>query len=240
METKAILLTILMVTLVVTSGCQGYEPPTAPLASPCADEVGASLVTPVMATPTSLISTTVEVPTRAEAAIAWAKEDLGERLDVPMRKITVLRVEAVEWPDTTLGCPQPGQMYAQLITPGYRIILKVGGEQYEYHSDRGKPVVVCAEEREPAPPTITPPSVEGLVELAKRDLAEHLGLSTDEIDVVRVMEMELPIQNFGCPGKREPGFTIPAFVMGYEIVLSAKGEEHVYHGHSGRVILCEP
>jgi len=130
MKMKAILLMILMVALFVASGCQGYESPTTPLASPGADEVEPPSVTPVTATPTALIPATVETPAGPETAIALAKEDLAEHSGVTVEKIAVLGIEAVEWPDTSLGCPQSGKMYAQAITPGYRIILKVGGEQY--------------------------------------------------------------------------------------------------------------
>jgi len=67
---------------------------------------------------------------------------LARRLDVSIQQIEVLSAEYVEWPDASLGCPQPGMMYAQVITPGYRIILSASGENYEYHTSlRG--VVLC-------------------------------------------------------------------------------------------------
>lgn len=39
----------------------------------------------------------------------------------------------VTWSDTSLGCPQPGQVYAQVLTPGYRITLYAPTLIYEYH-----------------------------------------------------------------------------------------------------------
>ena len=54
-------------------------------------------------------------------------------------------MEAVEWSDASLGCPQEGFMYAQVITPGYLIILEAQGEQYEYHTDQTTNVVLCQE-----------------------------------------------------------------------------------------------
>jgi hypothetical protein len=56
----------------------------------------------------------------------------------------VVRVEAVEWPDTSLGCPKPGEFYAQVITPGYLIVLAVDGEEIEYHADEAGNAVRCA------------------------------------------------------------------------------------------------
>jgi hypothetical protein len=34
-------------------------------------------------------------------------------------------------------------MYAQVITPGYRVVLEAGGQRYEYHTDTGRFVVLC-------------------------------------------------------------------------------------------------
>lgn len=64
-----------------------------------------------------------------------AKKDLSERSKIPIGDIKLVKEEAVDWPDTSLGYPEEGMMYAQVITPGFRIILKAGDKLYEYHSD---------------------------------------------------------------------------------------------------------
>jgi hypothetical protein len=57
--------------------------------------------------------------------------------------VQVLKSEAVEWPDGSLGCPQPGMMYTQAIVSGYHVILALGDETYDYRlSDRGS-FVLC-------------------------------------------------------------------------------------------------
>ena len=53
-----------------------------------------------------------------------------------------MSAEAVEWPDASLGNPQPGMVYAQVVTPGYKIILSARGQQYEYHSEHERLVLV--------------------------------------------------------------------------------------------------
>ena len=55
----------------------------------------------------------------------------------------MLKVEAVEWRDSSLGCPEPGKAYLQVITPGYLFVLEAGGKTYEYHADRGNRVILC-------------------------------------------------------------------------------------------------
>ena len=241
MKTQAIPLIILIVALVVPSGCQGYESPTTPLASPWADEVEPPSVIPVMATAKALIPTAVEAPAGCETAIALAKEDLAEHLGVAVEKITVLRVEAVEWPDTSLGCPQPGKMYAQVITPGYSIILKAGGEQYEYHSDsEGRQLVLCQDDDnkkriEAIRKMVSP---EKAITSAQEDLARRLGIPVGEVTVVSVVGDEFPASNLGCPCPKCPELPIPAIVTGQRITLAAQGKNYEYHARGGMVVFC--
>ncbi len=64
-----------------------------------------------------------------------AKTDLAQRLNITMEQILLVKQEKVDWSDTSLGYPEPGMFYVQVITPGFRIILKAGDKLYEYHSD---------------------------------------------------------------------------------------------------------
>lgn len=77
-------------------------------------------------------------PEGANLAIA----DLAKRLDIGADQIEVVRIESVEWPDTSLGCPEPGQAYAQVMTPGYIVVLAAGDQEYEYHTG-GDQIVAC-------------------------------------------------------------------------------------------------
>lgn len=87
------------------------------------------------------------LPTPADAGlqkvIELAKTDLANRLTTSTEDISLIEVTEVEWSDSSLDCPQPGMEYLQVITPGYRIRLAAGGQEYEYHADRGTLVVFC-------------------------------------------------------------------------------------------------
>ncbi len=61
--------------------------------------------------------------------------ELAARLGVAAETIEVVSIEDVQWRDSSLGRPQAGMMYAQVITPGYRIVLRVNHRQYVYHAD---------------------------------------------------------------------------------------------------------
>ncbi len=69
--------------------------------------------------------------------------DLSKRTGAATSDVTVKSIEAVDWPDSSLGCPRPGFAYSQIVTPGYRIVLSAMGKDYEYHSGRTPNFVYC-------------------------------------------------------------------------------------------------
>jgi hypothetical protein len=79
------------------------------------------------------------------------KADAAQRAGKQSSEIEVVSAEAVTWRDASLGCPQPGMMSAQVLTPGYRIRLRAGGEEFDYHAGRGGRFVLCPAERAQSP-----------------------------------------------------------------------------------------
>ena len=62
--------------------------------------------------------------------ITLARQDLAKRLSLAPEEIELVAIEALNWPDASLDCPQPNIFYAQMLTPGYRINLQAAGEMY--------------------------------------------------------------------------------------------------------------
>ena len=91
----------------------------------------------------SLESSEVNLPAAAEPSVKMARADLAQRVGLAPEAIKLVSAEGVEWSDASLGCPQPGMMYAQVITPGFLVMLEAGGQTYEYHTDMGRFVVLC-------------------------------------------------------------------------------------------------
>jgi hypothetical protein len=83
------------------------------------------------------------IPNPSAAASNRAAVNLADQLGIDVGKVQIVSVEQVEWPDSSLGCPQPGQSYLMVITPGFRIILEANGEQVEYHADTQGNIVQC-------------------------------------------------------------------------------------------------
>jgi len=51
-------------------------------------------------------------------------------------------LEKLDWGDASLGNPEPGIMYAQMITPGFKMLLAAGGSTYTYHTSMDRVVFV--------------------------------------------------------------------------------------------------
>ena len=75
--------------------------------------------------------------------VKQAQQDLATRLNIAIKEIELVSFEDVVWPDGSLGCPQPGMAYTQVMVEGYRIILKHGGQVYTYHGGGGSPPFLC-------------------------------------------------------------------------------------------------
>lgn len=82
-------------------------------------------------------------PIVAEFA-AQARADLAAQLGVPADQIAMVRSEAVEWSNSTLGCADAGSgEIIDAATTGYRIVLALGEDRFEYHTDQQR-MILCA------------------------------------------------------------------------------------------------
>jgi hypothetical protein len=161
--------------------------------------------------------------------VAAASEYLAGELGISSQDVEPVLLEPVEWPDTSLGCPEPGKAYAQVITPGYRIVLRVGKKEIELHTDQSAQGAVICER-----------TLEEGSRPAAEYLAAELGISAEEIDVLSVARYEWPDTGLGCP---EPERSYAQVVTpGYSVILRARDVEYEVHTDlEGRVaVICEP
>jgi hypothetical protein len=185
-------------------------------------------------------------------AVEAARRALAARSDAPPEDMLVLSIRAVEWPDGSLGCPQPDMMYTQAIVPGYALVLQAGGERHTVHTDSEGRAVVCDRAGGGATPAprLTPgpipreenpmpePEQQRAEQAARRVVAAETGAAPQEISVVSIEEREWSDSSLGCPA---PGMMYTQVITpGYMVVLEAGGERHTVHtDRSGRAVLCE-
>lgn len=112
--------------------------------SPAASPAAPAASTPAAAKPAQKAPAAVNVPAEAEAAVQAARQQAASRLNVDAGRLTLMRVESRQWRDSSLGCPQPGQMYAQVITPGYLVVIAgPNQQQLAFHTDTRGRAVLC-------------------------------------------------------------------------------------------------
>jgi hypothetical protein len=175
-------------------------------------------------------STAVDSP-----AVAAAIRDASARFGLAEDRIKVLDIESVTWPDSSLGCPQPGQMYLQVLTPGYRVTLDVGNHERVYHTDTEDRAVICASASMGGEDGTPPPS-ERLVELARADLAARLN--ADPVAIVLLGMWVAQSTDPACDpvdlSDASPG---PSPVVP-EIRLRFATTAYVYRGWGEKVVFC--
>lgn len=96
-------------------GVTNFPPPfPPPLLTPTAGATGAS-GTPPASSPSA---------GDREAATGTAIEALANRMAIAATRITVVSADRMDWPNACLGAELPGASCAQVVTPGYRIVLR--------------------------------------------------------------------------------------------------------------------
>jgi hypothetical protein len=69
-------------------------------------------------------------------AVTAAIEMLASELSVDPAAVEVTAFDSVNWPNSCLGAPRPGEQCAQAVTPGWQVDLIVDEAQYEAHTDQ--------------------------------------------------------------------------------------------------------
>lgn len=58
--------------------------------------------------------------------------DAADRASVDEGGVELTSIDQQDFPDTALGCPEEGRFYAQVITPGFRVLVSAAGVEYDY------------------------------------------------------------------------------------------------------------
>lgn len=88
---------------------------------------GCTGATPAVELPATL-------PALPPAAVLEAQRALSEALGIALTEIEIVTTEQVDWPDACLGLPSGGEACAEVITPGWQVVLRVNGQDYVYRT----------------------------------------------------------------------------------------------------------
>jgi hypothetical protein len=118
---------------------------------------------PAASTAGSAGSSTATPEARREAYAAAVKA-LSKQVNAPKDSIVGVSQDETTWNDACLGCAGSGEKCAQVLTPGYRVLLRVSGATYEYHTDLGGKARLCSQSLPPTPTAVAAPAPAPLAE----------------------------------------------------------------------------
>lgn len=101
---------------------------------------------PPASIPGSTLTTTASPPMTGEVPdgfLAAVVEDAAGRANVGSEQLEVMRAEAVEWPDGSLGCPRPGELYVQVVVSGYWVEIAGPDQTFDYRLDESGSFRLC-------------------------------------------------------------------------------------------------
>lgn len=87
-----------------------------------------------------------DVSKSRQKAYNEAVDALHAQIHTPKEDIAGVSQEDLTWDDSCLGCAKTAEKCKHVLTPGYRILLRVRDATYEYHTDRsGHDVRLCSQ-----------------------------------------------------------------------------------------------
>ncbi len=165
-----------------------------------------------------------------------ARSALAQELGVTPASLKLRSSRPARWPDSSLGCPRPGQSYLQVVTEGREVVLESKGRDYPVHVARGN-AVVCTQRRIEVVAPVRPAAAALPSLSARKDLAERLKVDPESIETSFVGPKTWPDASLGCP---EPGMSYAQMeTKGFLIELKAKDKTYTYHSDMKRAVPCD-
>ena len=182
------------------------------------------------------------VPDEIEAA---ARKLLANELKVGEGDLKLHGSEAKGWSDTSLGCPQEGMGYAQVLTPGHKLVFDLEGTSYAVHTNSdGSHLVIC-EDGTPAQQLNTPAptaneTVPDEIEAAARTLlANELKVDEGDLKLDGSEAKGWSDASLGCP-QEGMGYA-QVLTPGHKLVFDLAGTSYAVHTNSdgSHMVICE-
>jgi len=145
--------------------------------------------------------------TRDSAADDIARQTVALALGISLDSARVISSIPRDFPDASLDCPQTDMAYAQVITPGFQVLVEADGRRFDVRV-AGTMGRICHRRKGGSPAAEEKISPRALAESARRDLADRLGVQPDSITVSGLRRLKpgesLPGCGEVCAGGSEP------------------------------------
>jgi hypothetical protein len=114
---------------------------------------GAAAEPPVQPIAPTEVPAPTSTPDAQSRAVQVAIEAFATELGVSADEIRLVSATPMTWPNSAMGCPEPGMNYLQVITAGFKVILAAGAIQADYRVNDGSlgPMIAVRCLAEPTP-----------------------------------------------------------------------------------------
>ena len=85
--------------------------------------------------PTPVYPIPHDAPVFPPAAAYEAQKALASSLGIGIERVTITMIASAQWPDGCLGLALPNEICSQGVIHGYRVVFRVNGQLFEYHTD---------------------------------------------------------------------------------------------------------
>lgn len=160
------------------------------------------------------------------------RQDLAQRLNVPLRDLRVANFTPQTWSDGCLGLGGPAESCLQAQVEGWRVEVTNGQQTWVYRTDKTATVLRL----EPQSDTATLPSV--VRQRLIRRVAREVRVPASRL---RIAEVKSAVWD-GCLGIFKPGQACTKIALpGWQVILSGGNRSWVYHlDQSGSRIAQNP
>jgi hypothetical protein len=211
---------------------------------------GGEIVTPSNPTPEEgeLEPRGIEDVTNVTALVL---EQLAATTGLDRESFTVGDVTEQEWPDAGLGCPAPGEVYIQTITPGYQFTVEGGDETFDVRTNSdGSLIIICDatgvplgldEEGNDVGAVEMPELPEELATIPQQ-IADAMGFEASDLTLATLEEVEWNDSSLGCPSLDPATSYMQVITPGYQMAFETPDGEaiDVRASRDGYFVICGP
>ncbi len=165
-----------------------------------------------------------------------ARASVAELLATDLDEVRLIEVTAKEFSDSSLGCPEPGMSYLQVITAGHQVLVEADGRRFDVRVSNGH-ARICRRHK-PRPGNDDGRAATNLTDLteqAREDLSRRLEIPPSSVSLLGVNRYtatsELPGCQPVCKNSRE---------CGHVVGLLHNDRRYLYHVSSQGVLPCPP
>jgi len=183
-------------------------------------------------------------PTPQDASVRLAglvQADVQTRLS-ENELVEDITIVPMRWEDTpTLGCDSVIPTSANIRrVDGYWILVTAGEQVYDYHTNQGQLLVLCAIYTTHDMPVdvrqlIDPLAVE-LVMLAQRRLATQYDILERRVKPIEITPYTWSDTSLGCPDPRQT--YVEQTIEGYRLVMQVGDALYAFHTDSEKIVPC--